>query len=461
MAKKRSPENRSKNIRTIHQSNPNAAGVDAGSKEHWVAAPDPKGEGTLVRKFPTTTFGLYGLCDWLVECGADTVAIEATGVYWVPLYEVLESRGLRPVLTDSRGVGSINGLKKSDMLDCQWQKTLHSFGLLRSSFIPSKEVLIFRGYMRQKRTLIESGSECVLRMQKALTLMNIRLDQAVTDITGVTGMSILREILKGERDLDKLAAMRQPGCAKSHEQIAEALCGHYREDHLLALQQAVTQWDLIATQISQIDQRVATCLEGFTKKASREKLPAARRQSSKRKAEPRFEAREMLFEIVGVDLTQIDGLNVSTILTVFSECGVDLSRFESAKHFCSWLGLSPGTKISGGKRLSSRTRRTTNRAATALRLAAQALERSKSALGAFYRRLKARLGPQKAITATAHKLARMIYFSLTQNIQYADPGPDYLFERNREKHLRYLQKKAKAFGMALTPIPTSPEPVSA
>jgi len=435
--------------------------VDAGSEEHWVAAPDPTGEGTLVRTFPTTTSGLYELCDWLVECGADTVAIEATGVYWVPLYEVLESRGLKPVLADSRSVGSINGQKKSDMLDCQWMKTLHSFGLLRPSFIPSKEVLIFRGYMRQRRTVIQSASECVLRMQKALTLMNVRVDQAVTDITGVTGMGIIREILKGERDLDKLAAMRQPGCAKSHEEIVEALRGHYREDHLLALEQAVTQWDVFGTLIAEIDKRVATCLEGFTKTASREKLPGSRRKPAKRKAEPRFEARELLFEILGVDLTQIDGLSVSTLMTVFSECGTDLTRFESGKHFCSWLGLSPGTRISGSKRLSSRTRRTTNRAATALRLAAQALERSKSALGAFYRRLKGRLGPQKAITATAHKLARLIYRCLTQKIQYVDPGPDYLLERNREKYLRNLHQRAKALGMTLVPIATSPEVLTA
>jgi transposase len=291
-------------------------------------------------------------------------------------------------------------------------------------------------------------------MHAALTLMNVRLDQAVTDITGLTGMRIIRAILGGERDPLVLARMRDDRCLKNEQQIAEALTGHYRDEQLFVLDQAVQAWDFHQQQLRQCDQQVEKVLEHLPSKARRENLPRPRRNAGRpRKNELRIEdGRTLLFERLGVDLTLIDGLQVITILTVISECGIDLSRFPTYKHFCSWLGLCAGTRRSGKRVLSSRSRRTTNRAATALRLAAQSLHRSQTALGAFYRRIKARLGPEKATTATANKLAKLIYLSLTTGIVYADPGPDYLEPVNQTKALKQLRRRATKLGYQLTPI---------
>jgi transposase len=310
-----------------------------------------------------------------------------------------------------------------------------------------------RGYMRRRREVTEASSACIQHMHAALTLMNVRLDQAVSDITGVTGMRIIRAILKGTRDPLELAQMRDERCLKTEQEIAEALTGHYRDEQVFVLDQAVQAWEFHQEQLRKCDQEIEKVLQRLPTKVDRENLPKARRRAGKpRKNEPRIDGRTLLYERLGVDLTLIDGLQVITILTVISECGIDLSRFPTYKHFCSWLGLCAGTRRSGKRVLSSRSRRTTNRAATALRLAAQSLHRSQTALGAFYRRLKARLGPEKATTAAANKLAKLIYLSLTTGMVYADLGPDYFEQANQTKALKQLRRRASRLGYQLTPV---------
>jgi transposase len=430
------------------QINHNAAGIDAGAEYHYVAVPEDRTTPS-VRKFSTTTLGLYELADWLVECRIDTVAVEATGVYCVPLMEVLDARGIKVLLAKPSSLKSVNDRRKTDMVDCQWIQMLHTFGLLRASFRPTKMVAIFRSYARQRRMLIEDACTAIEHMKKALTQMNIRVDQAVTDVTGKTGMLIIRAILAGERDPYELAKLRDGGCAKSEEGIAQALFGKYSEEHLFALDQAVRTWDHYQGQIAECNQRIEQHAETFEKKASRKDIPKPRRIEHVRKNVLTFEARELFYEMLGQDLTQIDGISTGTICTFIAEAGTSVANFPTHKNFGSWLRISPGSNSSGGKNKSGKNRSTTNRLATALRVAAQSLERSKSALGAFYRRKKTRLGPEKAITATAHKLARMIYFTLKEQRPYIDPGPDYYDQKHRDRIIKHMEKRAAQLGYQL------------
>ena len=450
MAKPSTETKRSKRNRVFEQIHRNAAGIDAGARQHFVAVPEGR-DAQPVQRFGTTTRELYRLADWLAKCRIDTVAIEATGVYCGPLMTILEARGVEVVLVKPSALKSVNDRRKTDMVDCQWLQTLHTFGLLRGSFRPSETVSALRSCVRHRRTLIEDAATQVNRMQKALTQMNLRLDQAVTDITGDTGMRIIRSILAGERDPEVLALMRDRRCAKSQQEIAEALRGHYHDEYLLVLEQAVRLWDLHRELIRECDAKIERHLATFTIKAEAEALPAPRRREQVRKGVFTFDARALFHRVLGVDLTQIDGISTSTVATVVAEIGTDVSAWPTEKHFGSWLRLCPGSNISGGRRLSSHNRPTTNRAATALRLAAQSLERSQSALGAFYRRLKARLGPQKAINATAYKLARMIYRSLKHGTIYVDRGVDYYNTRFRDRTVHALEKRARTLGYVLVP----------
>jgi transposase len=437
-----------KSRRVFEQINENAAGIDAGAEFHYVAVPEDRAT-PWVRKFPTTTAGLYELADWLVACGVDTVAVEATGVYCSPLLEVLDARGLEVVLAKPSSLKSVNDRQKTDMKDCQWIQLLHTFGLLRSSHRPTPMVGRYRIYNRHRRMLIEQASQEVLHMQKALTLMNVRLDQAVSDITGATGMRIIRAILGGMRDPEVLAGMRDAGCAKSEQQIAEALFGKYSEEHLFTLEQAVQTWDHYQKQIAECSKRLEQQAAAFEKKADRKDIPAARRIEHVRKNVLPFDARSLFYELLGQDLTQIDGISSLTISTFIAEVGVDLDAFPGVKNFTSWLRASPGSDTSGGKNRSGKNRRTTNRLTTALQLAAQSLSRSQSALGAFYRRKRAQLGPEKAIKATAHKLARMIYLTLKLQRPYVDPGPDDYIRRHQERVLKSIEKRARQLGYQL------------
>jgi len=428
--------------------NQNAAGIDAGAEHHWVAVPEDRATPS-VRKFSTLTSGLYQLADWLVEVNVDTVAVEATGVYCVPLMEVLEARGIKVLLAKPSSLKSVNDHQKTDMSDSQWLQLLHTCALLRPSFRPTQLVAVFRSYSRQRRMLIESASTSIEHMKKALTQMNVRVDQAVTDVTGVTGMSIIRAILDGKRDPQYLASLRDPRCAMSEEGIAEALHGKYSEEHLFALDQAVRTWDHYQVLITECNRRIEDHSETFEKKASRQDIPKPRRVEHLRKNVLPFDARSLFFELLGQDLTQIDGLSTGTVCTFIAEVGTSLDGFSSVKKFTSWLRLCPGSNTTGGKNKSGKNRSTTNRLTTALQVAAQSLERSKSANGAFFRRKKAQLGPEKAITATAHRLARMIFYTLKDQRPYLDPGPDYYLTRHREKVFRSLQKRAKELGFML------------
>jgi len=441
-----------KHSHIFDQINHNAGGIDAGAEYHYVAVPEGR-DPIAVRRFSTSTYGLYELADWLVKCEVDTVAVEATGVYCVPLLEVLDARGIKVLLAKPSSLKSVNDRRKTDMVDCQWIQMLHTFGLLRASFRPAEQVAVLRTYVRQRRMLIEHASSSIEHMKKALTQMNIRVDQAVSDVTGVTGMRIIRSILDGERDPEVLAAMRDERCAKSAGAIAQDLTGKYSDDHLFELDQAIRTWDHFQAQIAECDRKIEQQAGLFDKKASREEIPKPRRREHVRKHVLAFAAREMFYEILGQDLTQIDSLSTGAVVTLLAEVGPSLNAFPTVKHFTSWLRTSPGSNQSGGKNKSGKNRNSTNRLATALRVAAQTLEKSKSALGAFYRRMKARLGPEKAINAAANKLARMIYFTLTQNRPYIDPGPDYYLQRNRNRIIKGMKKKASELGYELVPKP--------
>jgi transposase len=449
--KKRSPQNLKQNKRVLEQINHNAAGADMGSDTVWICVGEHLSEQT-VRTFGTTTAQLRASAEWMESIGVDTVALEATGVYWVAAYEIYDEYGLRPILINSQSIRNFNGMKKSDFIDCQWIQLLHTFGILQASARPESKMIELRGYVRQRRTLTEQCSEQIQRMQKALTLMNVRLDQAVTDITGVTGMRILRAILKGERDPAKLAALRDAACAKSESQIAEALTGHWREEQLFVLEQTIRLWDFCQGLMRECDGQIEALLKTLPVKT--EETPKAPR-SKPRKNQVTFDGRTLLHQRLGMDLTQIKGLDLLTLLTVFSESGTNLThRYPTDNHYVSWLGLAPGTKKSGHRVLSSRSRRTTNRAATALRLAGQSLLKSpNSELGAFGRALRARIGAEKAITAVAAKLARRIYLSLQTGHVFEDRGASYHDEQHQHRNLTSLRKRARRLGMQLVPLP--------
>jgi len=418
-----------------------AAGIDVGSKSHFVAVPegvDPE----PVREFSTFTDDLERLADWLISCGVTTVAMESTGIYWIPVFEILEARSLEVKLVNARHVKNVPG-RKSDVLDCQWLQQLHTYGLLRGAFRPADQVVALRAYVRQRATLVKVSGSHIQHMQKAMAQMNLQLHNVVTDITGVTGMRIIKAILTGERDAKRLAAFRDKRCKNDVETIARSLRGNYRPEHLFSLQQAVELYEFYLSKIDECDRQILQQLQLFDAKDS--DMP---RGGDKRPAG--FD--EALMRMSGVDLTAIDGIDTASALKIIAEVGTDMSRWKSEKHFASWMALSPGAKISGGKVLSSATKKIVNRAAQAFRMAAYGLARSKSALGAYYRRQKARLGAPKAITATAHKLARLVYAMLKNGTSYVDVGQDYYEERYQARVIQNLKRKAKHLGFELTPI---------
>ena len=430
----------------ITLTHPNAAGIDIGSAAHFVAVP-PERDDEPVREFASFTADLHRLADWLDACGVDTVAMESTGVYWIPLYELLESRGFTVLLVNARHVKNVSG-RKSDVLDCQWLQQLMSFGLLRGAFRPADQVCELRSLSRQRTMLLRSQGRFVQHMQKALTQMNIQLANVISDVAGETGQRILRAIVAGERDGRALAQLRNARIRASEDETAKSLQGNWRAEHLFALKQALDAFDFCGTQLAECDAQIQAQLQALH---VREDAPAQGKKRGRARNAPKFDLRTQLFQMCGVDLTRIDGIDVTTALAVVSEVGADLSKFPSDKHFASWLGLCPGTKITGGKVMSGKTKRCANRAAQALRLAAAALRSSQSALGAYYRRLCARMDKPKAVTAAAHKLARLIYAMLTHGQEYTDRGQDYFEERYRQRVLHNLAQKAKAMGMQLVP----------
>jgi transposase len=429
--------------------NLDAAGIDIGAEAHFVAVPpgrDPQGQD--VRHFGAFTADLYVLADWLAACGVETVAMESTGVYWIPLFEVLEERGVEVKLVNPRHVKNVPG-RKTDVLDCQWLQQLHTYGLLQAAFRPDDQICVLRSYLRQREMLVRYASHHIQHMQKALELMNLKLHHVVSDITGVTGMRILRAILEGERHPDKLAGLRDHRCKNDEATIALALEGHWRPEHLFALRQAVELFDFYRQQIAACDAQIENYLHTFQDRSGSQPLPKSTRRRNRQKNQPAFDVRSHLFRLSGVDLTAIEGIDAQTALKLIGEIGLDMSRWPTEKHFASWLALCPGSKISGGKRLSGRTKPYPNRAAAALRLAAHGLHNSHSALGAFLRRKKAHLGAPKAITATAHKLARLVYAMLKNGTQYVEMGEDEYERRYRERVIHNLKRKARAMGYDL------------
>jgi transposase len=453
MGRKQSQVSAWEGLKVIH---PNAAGLDIGSEEIWAAvAPDRTAEP--VRKFGTFTPDLQALADWLIACGVDTVALESTGVYWIPVYEILEARGLKVYVVNARHVKNVPG-RKSDIQDCQWLQGLHSVGLLRGSFRPEAEIVALRAYLRHRATLIEYRAAHIQHMQKALQQMNVQLTQAVSDITGVTGLAIIRAIVAGQRDPQQLAALRQPGVKKTEAEIAKALTGNYRAEHLFALQQALALYDFYTAQLAACDAEIERQFANL-KPASDDlpPLPPTTKRDTHSKNAPRYDARSYLYRLTGVDLVAITGLNESTVQEIISEIGTDLSAFPNDKHFCSWLTLAPHNDISGGKRLRSRTLPGHNRAGQAFRMAAQSVAKSpNSAFGAFYRRMKARLGAKQAIVATAHKIARAFYHILKHRTPFHDLGGEEYERRAREREIKNLQKRAAKLGLVVTETPAAP-----
>ena len=425
---------------------PNAAGIDVGCRSHFVAVPVHCADQT-VREFGCFTQDLEAIADWLKACEVDVVAMESTGVYWIALHEVLEARGFIVHLVNARHVKNVSG-RKSDVIDCQWLQQLMSFGLLAGAFRPLDQVCALRAVSRQRDTLIQEQARQVQRMQKALTQMNIQLANVISDVTGKTGLAIIRSIVAGERDPQQLAKHRNYRVRADEQQIARSLHGNWREEHVFCLSQSLALFDKYQSLIGQSDEQLQKMLG--TLQRLQTQLPAQKNKGRNKHA-PQFDARTALYQWSGVDLTRIGGIDVSTALKILVEIGWDLSKFKSAKHFASWLGLCPGTHITGGKKISGTTKRLANRVSQALKLAAQGLHRSQCALGAYYRRMAARLGAGKAITATAHKLARLVYAMLTKGEDYVEHSEAQYEAQFRERTLRHLQRKAASMGFRLEP----------
>jgi transposase len=426
-----------------------AAGIDIGSRSHWVCVGfTTEAPSCLIHEFPAHTDGLKAIAAFLREHQVTTIALESTGIYWIPLYELLQAEGFEVLLVDPSYSQQLRGRPKTHRRDCQWIYRLHSVGLLAAAFRPDEQTCRLRAYLRQRANLIRSASRHVQHMQKALEQMNLKLTEILSDITGVTGRSILRAILRGTRAPEKLAKYRDKQCKASEAEIAQALTGSYREEHLFELKLAYEAWQFTLGQVAKVDGQIALQLGQM--KCDRALPPLKPKARPKRRVNsPGFDVRTALYYVVGLDLTEIEGISELTALTLISEIGPGVSRFATVKQFCSWLGLCPNWQKSGGRVKSSRTRRGVNRAAQALRMAAQSLHHSKGALGGFLRRMKGRLGAQAALTATAHKLARIVYLALKHGMTYVRQSQEEYEAQMREKQLKALRRKARQLGLEL------------
>lgn len=428
--------------------NPRAAGIDVGSRIH-VAAVGADRAADPVRTFCTFTDDLYALGAWFREAGVTSVAMESTGVYWIPVFEVLEALGFDVILVNAREAKSVPG-RKTDVNDAQWIQQLHQYGLLRASFRPPQAIAALRAYLRHRERLLDYAAAHTQHMQKALMQMNIQLHHVVNDITGKTGMLIIRDIVAGERDPEKLARYRDSRCKSSMETICAALVGNYQAEHVFALTQAVELRDFYQQQVARCDEVIEETLSDLRADVEPPTQPQpAPRSKTRQPNEPSFDVRAALYALLGVDLTQINGIGPGVALKLVAECGTDLSSWPTAKHFTSWLTLAPGNKISGGRILSARTRRTSNRVTALLRMAAVTVGKTDTALGAFYRRLSARIGKAKAVTATARKIAVLFYNTLRYGMTYRDPGADYYEQRYRQRVVKNLRRRAATLGFAL------------
>jgi transposase len=462
--KGKSKSKRTKGIEQAHpfdglsKVNPQAAGVDIGAEEVVVCVA-PNETTQLVRGFGNYTVDLHAIAAWLSEHKIKSVAMESTGVYWIPLFELLEERGFECLLISSRSLRRVSG-RKSDITDAQWIQTLHNYGLLESSFRPQADLVALRTLLRHRKNLIDHRSPHILHMQKALLQMNIHLEQAVSDVTGVTGQKIIRGILFGMREPKELASLREPGCKKSAQEFAQALTGTWREEHLFVLKQALELYDFYSEQI-------AACDEEIEKKFSETRpdweagqlppLPAHKRNSHSKNRHPESaKIRGHLKRICGVDISLVDGMGVSLAQTVILECGTDMTKFPSEKHFGSWLGLAPKHEISGGKVLNNKVLKTKNRAGQAFRMAAQSVKQADCPFGMFYRRLKARLGPSQATVATAYAIARVVYRMLKYQVEYDPLSVNEYQKQYEEQQVKYMRKRAAKYGYELVQLVPAP-----
>ena len=430
--------------------NSNAAAIDVHADNHVVCVPADR-DTPHVRTFGANASDLLRIADWLKRCGITTVAIESTGIYWIPIFELLEALGFEACLIEPGQASRCGARPKTDVLDGQWIQRLHSYGLLRGSFRPPDEVIALRAYFRQRQMLISYASTHVQHMQKALEQMNVKLTEVVSNITGVAGMRIITAILQGERDPARLAALRDGRCKKDEATIARALEGTWRQEHLFELSQAYGLYRTYPMKVTECDRRIEQAVAGLPDRRAGAAPQPKPRHRGRKPNDLRFEGNASLFRAVGVDLTAIEGIDVATALVIPGEIGVDVSKFPTEKHFASWLGLCPNHQASNHTVKSRRVRKGKNRVAIALRLAARSLHRSQSALGAFFRRMKSRLGTKGAITATAHKLARYLYAMLKHGLAYVSQGLKEYEAAMRERMERALRKKARALGYDLVP----------
>ena len=439
------PQDATQGLQIVH---PRAAGIDVGNEEHWVAvAPDL--DPHPVQSFGCFTRDLREMAEWLVRCGIETVAMQSTGVYWIGLYDVLSEHGIRVFVVNARDTKNLPG-RKTDIQECQWVQRLHAYGLLRNSFRPEEEILVMRTYWRQRQQHIADSSRCIQHMQKALMQMNVQLANVVSDISGETGLAILKAIVGGERDPQALARLRDPRLKASEVTVARSLEGNWRPELVFVLSQELDSYEGYQHKIAECDEQLQQHYRTLQEKADPGQLAPVRRDKRARGNVPGgFDLRKELYRASGVDLTAIDGINVLTAQTVIAEVGCDMSRFSTEAHFVSFLDLSPRNKISGGKIVGREKRKASNRAGLALRLAAGTLLKSETYLGAQYRRLRTRLGAPKARKAMANKMARLIYRMLKHGEAYVDRGQEYYEQKYRQQQFRMLTRKASELGFQL------------
>jgi transposase len=451
------PQNMKRNsTQALRVVNANAAGVDLGSVRHSVCCPPDEDGSINVREFASDTLSLEALADWLSSRGVASVAMESTGVYWIPLFELLAGRGFDVVLVDTRTLSRVPG-RKTDILDCQWIQQLHACGLLKGAFRPGDDIVKFRALARMKRTLVREQADWQRRMQKELDQMNVRVHRAVSDISGVTGLAMLHAIVEGERDPAKLAALRDPRCRLDAEAMERELTGTWREEHLQNLAIGLKTYEFLSARIGEVDSLIMPLLDSFRAKAQLQGLvapePATASKAKAMRTRGQEPMRQALYGMCGADLTRIDGVSVETAQTVLSEVGPDLTRFETEKQFVSYLRFAPGTAFSGGKpvRKSRRKLLGCSRVREALRMAALAVQNSRTALGAYYRNIAYRKGANVAVFATARKIAQHIYRMLRYGADYVDAGLDAYEQRCRERRIRNLKNNARALGYTVAP----------
>jgi transposase len=446
-------------IDALKQINLNAAGIDVGDSEMYVAVPEDR-DDQFVRVFGTFTRNLVSIALWLKKCHVTTVAMESTGVYWIPLFEILTEHGFEVLLVDARKIKNVSG-RKTDIQDCQWIQQLHTYGLLNGSFIPEQNIRALRDMIRHRANLLRYRAAHVQHIQKILQQMNLKLTNVISDITGTTGMNILRAIVEGKTDPRFLSTFRDPHCKKSQTEIELSLEGNYRTEYIFQLAQMLQLYDYYSTLIAELDRKTETMYQQLPARIESNQVPLKplkRNVNRRAKNAPAFDLRSQLYRICGVDLVQIDGLNTSTVQDIITDIGTDMSKWKTSKHFCAWLKLAPNNKITGGKVFFLHTPKSKNRANRALRLAAFSLAQAKCALGAFYRRIRAKYGAPLANIATAHKLARIIYKMLKDNVEYVDLGEDYYNEKFKSRLIHNLKQKAHSLGFQLVPsglVPTS------